>query len=557
MRALLSLVRAFVNALGKSGLGPGAAAAVLLTPPLLGLMYLLDQLLGVPFVPFALFDWISRVLPGPVVTFGLDLMIDGIGLVGLDVADVAKTAEQAMAILLVFFTCVVAGAAFFAVLKGRATDPQLLTGLVLGTVIGVPMAVVSIPMGQSDVSPVFILLGVMALFLAWGISFIPAYRRLVPTRAETPVAEAEVRSVQVLSRRSFLIRLGATTATITVLSGGLGSLLAQAEQRRLDEIVGRSMDTPETISRVTLPNANDPVAPAPGTRPEYTPVADHYKVFIRTEPSVIDIATWTLPILGLVDNPLNLTLEDLQNNYEPRDQFVTLSCISGRIGTSLISTTQWNGASLQEILADAQLQSEARYLVITSADGFYETVDLDLIASDQRIMLAYAWDGQPIPVDHGFPLRVWIPDRYGMKQPKWITGIEVTSDYREGYWVERGWDEVAQMKATSVIDTVAVDNIIENGDQRLVPVGGIAFAGARGISRVQLRDNGGPWQDAQLRAPLSETTWVIWRFDWPFQPGNHNFEVRCVDGDGNPQIEEESDSHPSGATGIHSKKARI
>jgi DMSO/TMAO reductase YedYZ molybdopterin-dependent catalytic subunit len=351
--------------------------------------------------------------------------------------------------------------------------------------------------------------------------------------------------------------LGATTATITVLSGGLGSLLARAEQRRLDEIVGRSMNTPQTVSNVTLPNASDPVVPAPGTRLEYTPVKDHYKVFIRTEPSVIDIATWALPIVGLVDNPLTLTLEDLQNNYEPREQFVTLSCISGRIATSLISTTQWTGASLQEILADAQLQTDARYLVITSADGFYETVDLDLIASDERIMLAYAWDGQPIPVDHGFPLRIWIPDRYGMKQPKWITGIEVTSDYREGYWVERGWDEVAQMKATSVIDTVAVDNIIENGDQRLVPVGGIAFAGARGISRVQLRDNGGPWQDAQLRAPLSETTWVIWRFDWPFQPGNHNFEVRCVDGDGNPQIEEESDSHPSGATGIHNKKARM
>jgi DMSO/TMAO reductase YedYZ molybdopterin-dependent catalytic subunit len=361
----------------------------------------------------------------------------------------------------------------------------------------------------------------------------------------------------VIGRRQFLIRLGATTATITLLSGSLGTLLAQSERRQLNEAIARSMDMSETGSGVTFPNANDPVMPAPGTRLEYTPVEDHYKVFIRTEPSVIDLATWTLPITGLVDNPLQLALGDIQKNYESRDQFVTLSCISGRIGTSLISTTQWTGASLQEILADARLQSDARYLVITSADGFYETFDLDLIASDDRIMLCYAWDGQPIPIDHGFPLRIWLPDRYGMKQPKWITGIEVTSDYKEGYWVERGWDEVAQVKATSVIDTVAVDNIIESDNQRLVPVGGIAFAGARGISRVEVRVDGGPWQEAQLRAPLSETTWVIWRFDWQFQPGNHEFEVRCVDGDGARQIEEERESHPSGATGIHSKRAHI
>jgi sulfite oxidase len=520
-------------------------------------MYLLDQLFGFPFVPFALFDWISRVLPGPVVTFGLDLMIDGMRLVGLRVADAAKAAEQLGAILLFCLICVAAGAIFYAIARARATSPQLPAGLVLGAVLGIPMAVVSIPMGQSNLPPILVLLETMTLFLAWGLYFVPIYRRLVPAEPDTGAAEPGSRSVHVIGRRQFLIRLGATTATITLLSGSLGTLLAQSERRQLNEAIARSMDMSGTGSGVTFPNANDPVMPAPGTRLEYTPVEDHYKVFIRTEPSVIDLATWTLPITGLVDNPLQLTLEDIQKNYESRDQFVTLSCISGRIGTSLISTTQWTGASLQEILADARLQSDARYLVITSADGFYETVDLDLIASDDRIMLCYAWDGQPIPIDHGFPLRIWLPDRYGMKQPKWITGIEVTSDYKEGYWVERGWDEVAQVKATSVIDTVAVDNIIESDNQRLVPVGGIAFAGARGISRVEVRVDGGPWQEAQLRAPLSETTWVVWRFDWQFQPGNHEFEVRCVDGDGARQIEEERESHPSGATGIHSKRARI
>jgi hypothetical protein len=260
----------------------------------------------------------------------------------------------------------------------------------------------------------------------------------------------------------------------------------------------------------------------------------------------------------MVDNPLMLTLDDFRGNYESFDQYVTLTCISGRVGTGLISTTQWTGVPVQDVLADAGVQEGARYLFITSGDGFYESIDLDLVNNDRRIMFCYAWDGNLLPYDHGFPLRVWIPDRYGMKQPKWITGIEVTEEYTEGYWVERNWDEVAQVKATSVIDTVVVQSVGEGETaERKVLAGGIAYAGDRGISQVQVRVDGGEWQDAQLRSPLSETTWVIWRFEWPFEEGEHLFEVRCAEGDGTPQIEEDMRSRPSGATGIHSLETSI
>jgi len=306
-----------------------------------------------------------------------------------------------------------------------------------------------------------------------------------------------------------------------------------------------------------FPNASDPLMPAPGTRPEYTPLKDHYQVFIRVSPTIIDGETWSLPIMGAVANPLTLTIDDIRNNYEAHDQYVTLSCISGRVGTDLISTTQWRGASVQDILADVRPNANAGYLHITSGDGFYETVDLDLIASDERIMLAYAWDGNPIPLDHGFPLRIWLPDRFGMKQPKWITGIEVIEEYKDGYWVERGWSKEARVLATSVIDTVAEHASYQSNGQTLVPVGGIAFAGARGISKVEVRVDGGPWQEAMLRSPLSETTWVIWRFDWPFQSGRHEFEVRCAELDGTPQIETDRGNRPDGATGIHSKSPRL
>ena len=550
------MIRALNTTLGNSGLASGALAGGLLTAPLVGLMYLLDHSAGLPFAPFALFDWIARVLPGPLVTFGIDMMIDGIRFVGLSVADAAKTAEQIMAVLLVFFVGVFAYAVFFGVMKSQNIAPKLINGLVLGVLFAAPMAAVSLDMGQSTLNPAFDYLGVLVPILIWGLAAVPIYRRLI-TRSDGLPTEDEVRWAKSIDRRQFLVRLGVASATIIVLSGGVGSVLAQREQRRLNKAIAGSMDETDLSARGPFPNADDPLIPAPGTRPEYTSVEDHYKVFLRTEPTVIDIDTWTLPITGLVDNPLTLTLDEIQSNYESRDQYITLSCISGRIPSSLISTTWWTGVSLQKILADVQVRPEARYIEIRSGDGFHEMVDLDLIASDERIMLAYAWDGHPIPFDHGFPLRIWLPDRYGMKQPKWITSIEVTDEYRKGYWVGRGWDEIAQVKTTSVIDTVAVNDLVERDGQTLVPIGGIAFSGDRGISKVEVRVDDGPWQEAQLRAPLSETTWVIWRYEWPFAQGTHTFEVRCTEAGGTPQIEDEEGSRPSGATGLHRRRTKV
>lgn len=408
------------------------------------------------------------------------------------------------------------------------------------------------------------LVWILSVFLVWGGALNLAYGRLVmipkpEAAAESSAADGADRSAVIRrDRRQFLIQLGASTAVITVAGAGLGTVLARREARRREEELADAMThNAEPGADISFPNANDPVVPVPGTRPEYTPVKDHYKVFLQTEPTYINGADWLLPITGLVIQPLMLTVEDFRQRWPSVDQYVTLSCISGRIGTTLISTTQWTGVSVQDVLADVGLQEGARYLHITCGDGFYETVDLDLIMADRRIMFCYAWDGNDLPKDHGYPLRIWIPDRYGMKQPKWITGIEVTDVYTEGYWVERNWDEVAQVRTTSVIDTVAIDHMIQDGSQRRVPIGGIAFAGARGISRVQVRVNGGEWQDAQLRSPLSETTWVIWRYEWPFAEGHHLFEVRCTAGDGMPQSEEKRDNRPSGATGIHSHEADL
>lgn len=536
-------------------IGLGVLVSALLTAALTSILYLANQLFGLPFPPYDLFNWVTRVLPGDLVTFGIDTMINTMLALGASVAETAKTAERASAILQFMAIGTVIGTVYFAVMSWRRSSGERIAGLIAGALFGLPVAGISLAITQSDLSPILSLSWIIVAFLLWGLALNYAYARL--TRAPDGTDEEAAILVR-QDRRRFLIQFGATTAVITVAGAGLGAVLKRSEEQRLaQETTDTMTHNSEPGADSPFPNANDPIVPVPGTRPEYTPVKDHYKVFIRTEPSIIDGASWVLPITGLIDNPQMLTLEDFETRWDSLDQYVTLSCISGRIGTSLISTTQWTGVSVQDVVADLGLQENAQYLIIRSDDGFYETVDLDLIMSEPRIMFCYAWDGNSLPKDHGFPLRIWIPDRYGMKQPKWITEIEVTDEYVEGYWVERNWDEVARVKATSVIDTVAVDHIIDDGDGRRVPIGGIAFAGARGISAVQVRVDGGEWQDAQLRSPLSETTWVLWRYEWPFAPGEHLFEVRCQELDGTPQIEEDTDSRPDGATGIDSVEQEI
>ena len=543
-------------------IGLGALVGGLLTVPVIAVMYLADNLLELSFAPYDVFDWIARILPGAVVTFGIDLMIDTLGLLGLDVAETAKTAEHVQAVLIFAVAGVVATIIVYGVVGRMAAGRGPALGLVVGAVLGVPIAAISASMAQSSTPVPFIFLWVLGLFCMWGVAAVTTASRLLPRYSAATIdaqAQEGTRSVEVVGRRQFLIQIGVATATVTVVGAGLGRVLEMDERDRLEaELEAMKTNMPKAGPIVDLPNENDPVKPALGTRPEYTAVRDHYKIFIRSEPTVIDGATWTLPITGLVDNPMDLTLEDIRSRYEARNEFVTLSCISNRVGGPLIGTTHWTGASLQDILADVRPQSDAQYLLITSGDGFYETVDLELIDSDNRIMLAYNWDGGPIPFDHGFPLRIWLPDRYGMKQPKWITGIEVIGQYEKGYWVERGWSEEAIVKATSVVDTVAVHSVVQDGDRKLVPIGGIAYAGARGISRVEVRlDDEPEWREAELRTPLSDVTWVIWRYDWPFEEGRHDFHVRCLEADGTPQIEEGGPPRPDGASGIHTRSQTV
>lgn len=539
-------------------LGMGAFMGGLITTPLTAILFLAQRLLGSSFVPFEIFTWMTRILPGPLVTFGIDLMIDTLRFLNINVANTAKTAEQAMAVAMFLGGGIAAGAVIFFLLGLDRVKPSLPWGVFMGVTFSTPAIAISLVMRDTGINLLLNTLWLSAIFILWGLALTWSYKQLLADQGPHQAAAAgEKPAVERLNRRQFLITVGASAATITVVGAGLGKLLSE-DNGQGNGSEGELLLTEGAFpDPLPLPNQGASVKPVAGTRPEYTAVEDHYKVFIGLQPEDIDGSSWALPVTGLVDNPLELSLRELQENYPTISQYVTLSCISGRIPTSLISTTFWTGVSVQDVLEDAQVQDEAQYLFITSEDGFYETVPLDLIFSDPRIMFCYAWDGEPLPKDHGYPLRIWIPDRFGMKQPKWITGVEVIGEYKQGYWVERNWDRIARIRTRSVIDTVNVEETFEENGQRMVPIGGIAFAGARGISRVEIKVDDGEWQQAQLRSPLSDTTWVIWRYHWPFEAGDHQFQVRCYDGQGELQVTEESPPRPDGATGIHSINQNI
>jgi len=306
---------------------------------------------------------------------------------------------------------------------------------------------------------------------------------------------------------------------------------------------------PEPTATATL---RDRLPSAPGTRLELTPTEDFYRIDINTRPPAIDGDRWQLEVAGLFDNAQPLTLSAL-TAYPPVVQPITLSCISNRIAGDLISTGNWIGVRLRDVLKDLGLRPEAQALYVEAEDGFYETVVMEDMM-DPRTLLVYGMNGETLPEGHGYPLRIYIPNRYGMKQPKWIVRIEAVEGERKGYWVDRGWSLEARPQIVSVIDTVATEDATDGR----VPVGGIAWAGDRGVQKVELQIDGGEWLEAKLRTPpLSPLTWVQWRYDWPAAPGRHTLRVRATDGTGVLQTEKKSTPHPDGATGYHEVDARV
>ncbi len=531
----------------------GILLGALISSPLVALFFLGEQLAALPFVPFDLFDWLARVLPGNVVTLGIDSIVGLVRLVGLGPTDrVAKGVEQAMAIGLVVVAGGVLGG-LLALAIGRTTRPGWQVGAGGGLLLALLVGGIEVSAGVLA-KPVGGLLWI-GLLLAGGGALLG--------HALSPAAEPTLSPQDRAFRRALLAKMAVGSAGVVLGAWGLGRLLGSrpAPSGAGQPLPGGAASVPPTptpplAAGSALPGASpqatlavaprDFIAPAPGTRPEVTPTEAFYRIDINARPVSIEGDSWVLQVDGLFDNPRPLTLADLMA-YPPVTQAITLSCISNPIGGDLIGTGYWTGVRLRDLLQDLGLRPEARELYVEAADGFYESVAMaDLM--DPRTLLVYGMNGETLPVEHGYPLRIYIPNRYGMKQPKWITRIEAIDREGPGYWVDRGWSAEARPRIISVIDTVAVDQQVDGK----VPIGGIAWAGDRGIQKVEVQVDGGPWVEAVLRTPpLSPLTWVQWRYDWPAVPGRHTFRVRATDGTGALQIEERRPTRPDGATGYH------
>lgn len=291
-----------------------------------------------------------------------------------------------------------------------------------------------------------------------------------------------------------------------------------------------------------------------GISPEITPVANFYVVSKNFSDPSVDGQAWRLHVTGLVDKPMTLSMADLRA-LPSVQEYVTFECVSNDVGGDLMSTGQFTGVRLSDLVAGASPQSGASWVGFRARDGYTESLPLSQVVGSPEIVVAYDLDGAPLPMAHGYPARIVIPGHYGMKSPKWLDRIELASDQLRGYWEEQGWDQNAVVKTTSRLDEPRDGDIIRIG---ATEVGGVAFAGTRGISKVEYTVNDASWNEVTFDPPLSGYTWVRWRTVWtPNAEGAYTLRVRATDGSGQLQSGSGAPSFPNGASGYHTIQVNV
>lgn len=264
----------------------------------------------------------------------------------------------------------------------------------------------------------------------------------------------------------------------------------------------------------------------------------------------LDVEQWKMVVKGAVERPLVMKWRDLLNR-ESFDQAVTLMCIDTLPGGSSLGTAMWRGISLKKLLQDIGADEDtARDVIFRASDGYSDSIPFARAMEDD-VMLAYLMNGEKLPKDHGFPVRLIVPGLYGIKNVKWITEIEVYNGDYLGYWQQKGWTDDGTIHIFSRIDSPGHYQSLQGPQQRLR---GIAYGGPESISEVQLSfDQEKTWVSAEIEPPLSPLTWVIWNYDWsPPKPGKHMVSVRAIDTKGKIQTSEITRPQPAGATGLHS-----
>ncbi|MFG2536789.1 molybdopterin-dependent oxidoreductase [Streptomyces sp. NPDC048511] len=354
-------------------------------------------------------------------------------------------------------------------------------------------------------------------------------------------------------RRGFVIAATAAAAA----SAGAGLLGRRLQASQLAGVSAARGD-------ITLPA---PASPAPaipggadlgirGLSSFTTPNKDFYRVDTALVVPRVDADRWRLRIHGKgVSRPVSLSFQDLLGR-ELVERDITLTCVSNQVGGPYVGTARWIGVRLATLLAEAGVKPPSKggpadQIVARSVDGMTIGTPVEEVMDGRDALLAVGMNGEPLPFDHGFPVRMVVPGLYGyVSACKWIQDIELTTfDAYDAYWVKRDWSREAPIKTQSRIDTPRPFAAPKPGT---VPVAGVAWAQHRGIARVEVRVDGGEWHTARLAAEAGRDTWRQWVWEWPATTGHHTLEVRATDRTGATQTDKRVGTVPDGATGWHS-----
>lgn len=344
-------------------------------------------------------------------------------------------------------------------------------------------------------------------------------------------------------RRTFLRQAGSLVA-LSGLAAIAGRAIVQAAATtgaRGDVVLQPPVTQPEALTASLA---------VEGISPQYVPNADFYRIDTALSSPKVNVDTWKLSVTGMVDHPLEFTFDELlAMPMVERD--VTLSCVSNEVGGDLVGNARWQGIVLSNLLDQAGVQPGATQIVGRSVDDFTVGFPTDLAFDGRTALVAVGMNGEPLPIDHGFPARLVVAGLYGyVSATKWLSEIELTTlEAFDAYWVPRGWAKEAPIKTESRIDVPSTRRQVTAG---MTPIAGVAWAPTRGISKVEVQVDDGPWQTARLGDEDGTEAWRQWVLDWNATVGNHTITVRATDGDGVLQTEERVRPRPDGATGWHS-----
>jgi DMSO/TMAO reductase YedYZ molybdopterin-dependent catalytic subunit len=387
--------------------------------------------------------------------------------------------------------------------------------------------------------------------LAWLSGWRPGARRASPPDAAPIGWDPPATSTMAVGpdRRTFLLSVSAIGAG-AVVAGGLGQAL---KRRYAVSGVRRDLVLPPPASVQGLPAGVE--LGVPDQPPFITPNDDFYRIDTALLVPQVAPDRWRLRVHGLVERELELTFDDLLRRPLV-ERTVTLSCVSNEVGGPLVGNAVWKGALLADVLDEAGVDPGATQLLSTSADGWTCGTPVAALLDGRDALLAVGMNGEPLPIRHGFPVRMVVPGLYGyVSATKWVVDLKLTTwEDDVAYWVPRGWAREAPVKTMSRID-------VPRDDSRLGPgptaIAGVAWAPHRGISTVEVRVDDGPWQEARLGAVPSEDSWVQWVLEWEATEGDHVVTVRAVDGDGQRQPEQPAPPAPDGAQGWHRRHYRV